>query len=80
MKVRNTKRSRYDLHRQLTGGLPLTQLELVIVLELLKVLHVACISSRALNTVGTTWGGMVFKARVSTHQRTQQMSCLANVD
>jgi hypothetical protein len=45
IKVRNTKCSRYDLHRQLTGGLPLTQLKLVIVLELLKVLHVACISS-----------------------------------
>jgi hypothetical protein len=24
IKVRNTKRSRYGLHRQLTGGLPLT--------------------------------------------------------
>jgi hypothetical protein len=30
--------------------------------------------------VGTTWGGVVCKARVSTHQRTQQMSRLAKVD
>jgi hypothetical protein len=27
--------------------------------------------------VGTTWGGVVCKARVSTHQRTQQISRLA---
>jgi hypothetical protein len=27
--------------------------------------------------VGTTWGGVVCKARVSTHERTQQMSRLA---
>jgi hypothetical protein len=27
--------------------------------------------------MGTTWGGVVCKARVSTHQRTQQMSRLA---
>jgi hypothetical protein len=27
--------------------------------------------------MGTTWGGVVCKARVSTHQHTQQMSCLA---
>jgi hypothetical protein len=27
--------------------------------------------------VGTTWGGVVCKARVSTHQHTQQMSRLA---
>jgi hypothetical protein len=30
--------------------------------------------------MGTTWGGVVFKARVSTHQRTQQMSRLTKVD
>jgi hypothetical protein len=30
--------------------------------------------------VGTTWGGVGFKARVSMHQRTQQMSRLAKVD
>jgi hypothetical protein len=30
--------------------------------------------------VGTTWGGVVCKARVSTLQRTQQMSRLAKVD
>jgi hypothetical protein len=30
--------------------------------------------------MGTTWGWVVFKARVSTHQRTQQMSRLAKVD
>jgi hypothetical protein len=65
---------------QLVGGLPLRKLELVVVLELLKVLHVASIYSRALNTVGTTWGGVVCKARVSTHQRTEQMSRLAKVD
>jgi hypothetical protein len=33
-----------------------------------------------LSTVWTTWGGVVCKARVSTHQRTQQMSRLAKVD
>jgi hypothetical protein len=30
---------------QLTVGLPQTQLELIVVLELFKVLHLACISS-----------------------------------
>jgi hypothetical protein len=30
--------------------------------------------------VGTTWGGVVCKARVSTLQRTEQMSRLAKVD
>jgi hypothetical protein len=30
--------------------------------------------------MGTTWGGVFFKAKVSTHQRTQQMSHLAKVD
>jgi hypothetical protein len=30
--------------------------------------------------MGTTRGGVVFKARVSTHQHTQQMSRLAKVD
>jgi hypothetical protein len=69
-----------SLHRQLTGGLPLSKLELIIILELLEVLHVASITSGALSTVGTTWGGVVCKARVSTHQRTQQMSRLAKVD
>jgi hypothetical protein len=29
---------------------------------------------------GDNLGGVVFKARVSTHQRTQQMSCLAKVN
>jgi hypothetical protein len=56
------------------------ELELVIFLELLEVIHVANITSRALSTLGTTWGGVVCKARVSTHQRTQQMSRLAKVD
>jgi hypothetical protein len=30
--------------------------------------------------MGTTWGMVGFKARVSTHQRTQQISRLAKVD
>jgi hypothetical protein len=30
--------------------------------------------------MGTTWGGVVFKARVSTHQRIHQMPRLAKVD
>jgi hypothetical protein len=34
-----------SLHKQLTEGLPLKKLELVVVLELLKVLHVASITS-----------------------------------
>jgi hypothetical protein len=34
-----------SLHRQLTGGLPLSKLELVIFLELLEVLRVASITS-----------------------------------
>jgi hypothetical protein len=47
-----------SLHRQLTGGFATkNKLELVVILELLKVLHVASITSRALSTVGTTWGG-----------------------
>jgi hypothetical protein len=54
IKVRKSERSRYGLHRQLTRGLPLTSLKLIVVLELLKVLHVVCISSWAPNTVGTT--------------------------
>jgi hypothetical protein len=29
---------------------------------------------------GDNWGGVIFKARVSTHQRTQQMFRLAKVD
>jgi hypothetical protein len=45
IKVRKSERSRYGLHRQLTRGLPLTSLKLIVVLELLKVLHVVCISS-----------------------------------
>jgi hypothetical protein len=56
------------------------ELELVIFLELLEVIHVANITSWALGEVGTTWGGVVCKARVSTHQRTHQMSRLAKVD
>jgi hypothetical protein len=34
-----------SLHRQLTMGLPLSKLELVVILELLEVLHVASITS-----------------------------------
>jgi hypothetical protein len=30
--------------------------------------------------MGTTYGGVVLKTRVSTHQHTQQMSRLAKVD
>jgi hypothetical protein len=56
------------------------ELELTVVLKLLEVLHVASITSWALSTMGTTWGEVVCKARVSTHQRTQQMSRLAKVD
>jgi hypothetical protein len=42
-----------------TGFATKIKLELVVVLELLKVLHVASITSWALSTVGTTWGGGV---------------------
>jgi hypothetical protein len=45
IKVRKNERSGYGLHKQLTRGLPLTPLEPVVVLELLKVLNVAYISS-----------------------------------
>jgi hypothetical protein len=33
------------------------KLELIVILELLEVLHVASITSGVLSTVGTTWGG-----------------------
>jgi hypothetical protein len=33
-----------SLHMQLTGGLPLSKLELVVILELLEFLHVASIT------------------------------------
>ena len=56
------------------------ELEIVVFLELLEVIHATNFTSCALRTVGTTWMGVVCKARVSTHQRTQQMSRLAKVD
>jgi hypothetical protein len=48
----------------------------------MEILHVVFISTWALIAMETTWGWgfCIFKATVSTHQRTQQMSCLVEVD
>jgi hypothetical protein len=56
------------------------KLKLVIFLELLEVIHVASIAPEHWAHRGQPEVGVVCKARVSTHQRTQQMSRLAKVD
>jgi hypothetical protein len=76
----NTKRSTIGLHRHLTGGLPLNTTRTRQSPETPESPPCCLHLLLSIGCNGDNIGFGVFKARVSTHQRTQEMSSLDKVD